>query len=135
MLARRNKVTQGADYRRICRRGRRAGASVLAVFGEVHRDATTPTRFGFIITKRVGVAVVRNRLRRQLKGITRELLHTLPCGASFVIRLFPEAATASYEQLREQVHRAVLRLANQLEVGHSNTAPEGTPNIDVPATS
>lgn len=116
MLARHNKVTHGADYRRISRRGRRAGASGLVVFGEANRDATAPTRFGFIITKRVGVAVVRNHTRRRLKGIARELLLMVPVGASFVIRVFPEAADFSYAQLRAEVRRAVLNSAQKLGI-------------------
>lgn len=120
MLARQNKVTSGADYRRISRRGRRAGASGLVVFGEANHDAASPTRFGFIITKRVGVAVVRNYTRRRLKGIAHELLTILPTGASFVIRVFPEAADFSYEQLRAEARRAVLASAEKLGLGVSD---------------
>jgi ribonuclease P protein component len=114
VLARANRVTSGADYRRISRRGRRANAAGLVAIGEANRDSATPTRFGFIITKRVGVAVVRNRTRRRLKAITHELLLLLPTGASFVIRVFPEAASLSYEQLRRETRRAVLDSAGRL---------------------
>jgi len=114
VLARQNKVTSGADYRRISRRGRRAAASGLIAIGEANRDAASPTRFGFIITKRVGAAVVRNHTRRRLKGIALELLTLVPTGASFVIRVFPEASSFSYEQLRAETRRAVLHAADKL---------------------
>ncbi|WP_192497001.1 ribonuclease P protein component [Gulosibacter chungangensis] len=116
MLAHPNRVTRGDDYRRISRRGHRVGARGLVVLAELHVDATAPTRFGFIITKRVGVAVVRNRLRRRLKAISRELLILVPTGASFIIRVFPEVADLTYAELRARVRGAVLNASEQIGV-------------------
>lgn len=98
------------------------------MLAEVHIDATAPTRFGFIITKRVGVAVVRNRLRRRLKAIARELLVLLPTGASFVIRLSPEAAELSYAELRSRVRRSVLDASEKIGM---NAIPEHCSCSDV----
>lgn len=116
MLAHPNRITRGDDYRRISRRGLRVGARGLVVLGELRTDATAPTRFGFIITKRVGAAVIRNRLRRRLKAISRELLLLVPSGASFVIRVFPEAAAYDYQELRSKVRGAVLTASERLGV-------------------
>lgn len=113
MLARANRVTEGADYRRVSR-GPRSGTRGLVVHGLLRDDATAPTRFGFIITKRVGVAVVRNRLRRRCKAICRELLMVLPTGLDLVIRLHPEAAELDYAELRRKVRRQALALAERL---------------------
>lgn len=111
MLARRHRVTSGSDYRRISRRGRRAGAPGLVVFAELCEDESAPTRFGFIITKRVGVAVVRNTMRRRLKAICYALLPIVPTGLSVVIRVFPDATELSYGQLETRVRSAVLKAA------------------------
>ncbi|MFD2675076.1 ribonuclease P protein component [Gulosibacter bifidus] len=113
MLARHHRVTSGADYRRISRRGRRVGAPGFIVLAECSRDAASPTRFGFIITKRVGVAVVRNRMRRRLKAICFEALPLLPTGLSIVIRVFPESASIPYAQLRAEVRAALVKAAEQ----------------------
>ncbi|MDJ1371697.1 ribonuclease P protein component [Gulosibacter molinativorax] len=116
MLAHPNRVTRGDDYRRISRRGTRVSARGLVVLAELRADATAPTRFGFIITKRVGVAVVRNRLRRRLKAISRELLVLIPTGASFIIRVFPEAADLSYDELRTRTRAATLSASERIGV-------------------
>lgn len=73
MLARPYRLTRGSDYRLVVRRGSRCGGarvitSVLAT-GE-NRAA----RFGFIISKQVGTAVVRNTVRRRLKAVCAEAL-------------------------------------------------------------
>ena len=44
----------------------------------------------------------------------------LPTGASFVIRVFPEAADFSYEQLHAEARRAVLASAEKLGLGVSD---------------
>lgn len=84
------------------------------MFAELQADAAAPTQFGFIITKRVGVAVVRNHLRRRLKAIARELLVAVPTGAAFIIRVFPDAAELNFQQLRTRVRSAVLDAGDQL---------------------
>lgn len=57
-------------------------------------------KVGFIVSKRVGNAVVRKRVTRQLKHLMRELLPQL--NVSFlVIRANSAAADASYPQLQQ----------------------------------
>lgn len=70
-------------------------------------DVASPTRFGFIISKRVGVAVVRNRLRRRLKAVSRELLERIPSGYDVVYRLHPESTEWSFDELRAAARDAV----------------------------
>lgn len=113
MLARPNRITLGADYRRVARASR-IGCRGLVVHGALRDNAAAPTRFGFIITKRVGVAVVRNTIRRRLKAICRELLVTVPTGFDVVVRVHPEAAGFSYDELRERVRYGVLAMAERL---------------------
>ncbi|NYF29806.1 ribonuclease P protein component [Microbacterium sp. JAI119] len=67
-------------------------------------------RFGFIISKQVGTAVVRNSVRRRLKAVCAEALPRVPEGTDVVIRALPASATASYAELRADVDRCLLRL-------------------------
>ncbi|MFZ4682558.1 MAG: ribonuclease P protein component [Terrimicrobiaceae bacterium] len=60
------------------------------------------TRFGLVTSRRVGGAVVRNRVRRRLREICR--LHrpqVLP-GWLVVVSAKSSAAAAAYEELREE---------------------------------
>jgi ribonuclease P protein component len=64
-------------------------------------------RYGFITSKRVGKAVVRNRVRRRL----REGLHTLPTHAGWdvVISARARAAQADFQELKAAVANLFVR--------------------------
>ncbi|MDE0546294.1 ribonuclease P protein component [Microbacterium sp. C7(2022)] len=110
MLARPNRLTRGADYKAVVRRGRRcAGAHTVTYVTPA--TSATPTRFGFIVSRQVGGAVVRNTVRRRLKAICAESLDSLTVGNNIVIRALPSAATASFADLRDEVARCLVRRA------------------------
>ncbi|BDZ39955.1 hypothetical protein GCM10025863_25690 [Microbacterium suwonense] len=67
-------------------------------------------RFGFIISKQVGTAVVRNTVRRRLKAVCAEFLDRVPEGTDVVIRALPASATADFWELRAGVDRCLNRL-------------------------
>jgi ribonuclease P protein component len=56
-------------------------------------------RAGFVVSRAVGGAVVRNKVRRRLRHLVRERLAELRAGTTLVVRALPGAATASYRQL------------------------------------
>lgn len=70
-----------------------------------------PARFGFIISKQVGTAVVRNSVRRRLKAVCAEAIERVPEGTDVVIRALPASATASYAELSADVNRCLGRLS------------------------
>ncbi|WP_066517332.1 ribonuclease P protein component [Curtobacterium ammoniigenes] len=100
MLARANRIVRGADYRNIVRRGRKC-ATAHVVVSVLTQDATDqPSRFGFIVSKAVGNAVTRNRVRRRLKAIAHDgLMPTGPTGYDVVVRALPAAAQAAWPTL------------------------------------
>jgi ribonuclease P protein component len=65
-----------------------------------------------VVSRRVGNAVIRNRIKRRLREIYRHELTRLKPGLWLVITAKPAASTASSEELR----REWMRLGNRLAI-------------------
>lgn len=110
MLARPNRLTRGADYKAVVRRGRRCvGALTVTYVGS--SDEESPSRFGFIVSRQVGSAVVRNTIRRRLKAVCAQSLGSVRPGSDIVIRALPAAADAGFAALRDDVVRCLTKRA------------------------
>jgi ribonuclease P protein component len=72
----------------------------------VEGDPGQPVRVAYAVGRRVGGAVVRNRVRRRLRAVTTELAPSLPPGA-YLLGATREGAAVSYEELRRNVAEAV----------------------------
>ena len=79
---------------------------VVHYFLEEPAQAST-ARAGFVVSKAVGNAVVRNRVRRRLRELVRPHLAGLPPGASLVVRALPAAAAASFQTLGADLDAAL----------------------------
>ena len=74
-------------------------------------EAQSPARFGFIVSRQVGGAVVRNTVRRRLKAVCAEALPAVRSGNDIVIRALPSSANASFGELHAEVTRCLARRA------------------------
>ncbi|WGL52550.1 ribonuclease P protein component [Nocardioides sp. BP30] len=109
MLAPAHRLTDPDSFRVAVRQGRRAGSPRLVV--HLWRgEGSDPARVGFVVSKAVGPAVVRNRVKRRLRHLARESLGALPGAAVLVVRAQPGAAAASYEELRADLERCLQRV-------------------------
>lgn len=71
------------------------------------------SRVGFVVSKAVGGAVVRNRVRRQLRGAVLEQRAELPAGADLVVRALPPAAEAGFGRIAHDVRAATASAARK----------------------
>lgn len=92
------------------RRGRSAQSELLRV--RWLANAEPPRRVGFVVSKKVGNAVVRNRVRRRLREALRAILaeQVAHC-MSFDVMIMakPAAATADYWQLKATLEQTLVR--------------------------
>lgn len=102
------RVLRSAEFPRIERQGQRAGGTLLVVVGRLRRDGR-PGRVGLTVSKKVGGAVVRNRVRRRLKEIMRRHKEWLDARDLLVIAR-PEAAAATQVALQAELLDLVARL-------------------------
>jgi ribonuclease P protein component len=108
VLAKANRLVRANDYRNAVRRGTRLGATNAVVYIAL-RDDALPVRFGFIVAKTVGGAVIRNQVRRRLKAIGYELTARVEPGTDIVIRALPGSAQASWTILQKEILGLVAR--------------------------
>jgi ribonuclease P protein component len=68
-------------------------------------------RVGFTVSKKVGNAVVRNRVRRRLRALVRALQpDTLRADCDYVLIARPAAADRSYQALESDLAVAITRV-------------------------
>ena len=115
MLSAVHRLTDSDGFRRAVRKGRRAGCSTMVLHLWVDPDAEPgPVQVGFTVSKAVGNAVTRNRVKRRLRHLTREhllALEGLPGRAALVVRALPAAAEASYAALGADLGRTLDRVS------------------------
>lgn len=96
---------------------------------DTHPSTEAPPRFGFTVTKQLGGAVRRNRIRRRLKEALR-LLKPLPArpGHDYVILARPEALGMSFRTLQTELKRALGKIdidknSSPLRLEHGGNSP------------
>ena len=98
------------EFSAAVRRGGRAGRPLLTGHLLVRPGSDEPARAGFIVSKAVGSAVVRNKVRRRLRPVVAGQLRSLPPGSLLVVRANPQAATARQPDLAADLDLAIARL-------------------------
>ena len=95
--------------------GARFGSSLIVVHANTtDARAGLPPRVGFVVSKAVGGAVVRNRTKRRLRALVAARLQLIPAGTDLVIRANPPAAQASSQELGAELDRLLGRVVVRL---------------------
>ncbi|WAX79116.1 ribonuclease P protein component [Streptomyces sp. KMM 9044] len=117
MLPTENRLRRREDFATAVRRGRRAGRRYLVVHlrsgvTDPHApgENDAPTRAGFVVSKAVGGAVMRNKVKRRLRHLMRDRVALLPPGSLVVVRALPGAGDADHAQLAQDLDAALQRL-------------------------
>lgn len=96
------------DFDRVYRSGIRAGARHLVLHAAP--NGLDHPRLGLSVSRRVGGAVVRNRVRRRIREAYRTHRGWFPPGMDVVVSARPSAAEATWEELLEDLRKALGRL-------------------------
>jgi ribonuclease P protein component len=107
-VERRYRLSRSKDFDAVYRQGRSASTRYLTLhwFPREDEPASEP-RLGLAVPKAVGNAVVRNRLKRQLRETWQELAAQVPAGRDYVLAARPGLAepadTRGHQWLVDQV--------------------------------
>nr|WP_101787534.1 ribonuclease P protein component [Nonomuraea indica] len=113
MLSRHSRMRRGEEFQAAIKRGKRAGRPTLVAHLSVSGDEAP--RVGFVVSRAVGGAVVRNKVKRRLRHLMRDRLDRLPRGSLLVVRANPPAASARSEHLAAELDLALDRLLRRRE--------------------
>lgn len=111
-LPRSRRITHRADFLRVKEAGGSLQGRFLTLGYLSDETLAEPFRLGLITTKRLGGAVVRNRVRRRLRGVIHRTGHRIARPHWLVLVARSAAATASSAQLEKEwswmMHRVPL---------------------------
>jgi len=92
--------------------GKRAASPGFVLLVRQRDDGDATKRIGFTVTKKIGGAVVRNRMKRRLRSLARELLPAAGVpGADHVLIGRSGGIERNYALLRDELSRALGKLA------------------------
>jgi ribonuclease P protein component len=101
-------IKDSRTYQKVFTQGSFQADRLLVLYRRPNR--TGESRFGFAVSRKLGGAVVRNRVRRRLKEICRRHQAVFPAGYDYVVIARPPAVEAEYRALEG----SLLKLAGSL---------------------
>jgi ribonuclease P protein component len=105
MLPRAGRLRKKREFEQVYQQGRRVSMESFTMYVHARGD-DAPTRLGFVVGRRFGAHVQRNRVKRRLRAAARGLWASLPAGYDVVCVARDAAATAPIEQIQQQMRQA-----------------------------
>src|SRR5688572_9649898 len=104
------RLRRRADYL-AANRALRASTPAFVLLVRDRKDEDPAMRFGITVTKKVGGAVVRNRIRRRFRALASQVLPEFGMsGADHVLIGRTDALELPFDQMSEDLRRALNRL-------------------------
>lgn len=115
------RLLRHADFERVYKQGRRHFSQHMTVFylprakqdvrspraqGPVAEKSSSGMRIGFTVSRSLGGAVERNRMRRRLRESVRSCWPEVPPFVDVVVNPKKSLLTADFEGLRQEICRA-----------------------------
>jgi ribonuclease P protein component len=100
-VQRRSRLLRSRDFDRTLRSGRRTSTEYLALF--VSDNGLGRPRVGLAVSRKLGNAVVRNKIKRRLRELVRPLVLQAKGGRDVVIVARARAVDAEFTRLRQEI--------------------------------
>ena len=114
-MQRKYRLSRSRDFDAVYRQGRSVSTRFLVLYWFPREDGGDEPRLGLAVPKASGSAVVRNRIKRQLREAWRATLPQVDQGQDYVLIARPglpeAAAKQGFEWIQERVQEVLQKAA------------------------
>ncbi|HWE32893.1 MAG TPA: ribonuclease P protein component [Solirubrobacteraceae bacterium] len=122
--SRRGRLSRSADFDRVFRQGRSQGGRELILYVFPRGDDEAPPRLGLSVSRKVGSAVERNRVKRLVREAFSSGEVALPPGTDAVVVARPEARALAEREGMAGIARALGELVERFAQAQTPGAAE-----------
>lgn len=99
MLHKEARIRTGREYRQVYQKGKRVGGRYIIIYYQENQHPVN--RFGIVTSKKVGQAVVRNRVKRQLRELARSITDKIQGKFDIVVVARPSIKGCSFAMIEK----------------------------------
>lgn len=101
-MQKRYRLRRRGDFRRTFRKGTSVANRQFVVYRSVRKEEG-PVRIGISVSRKVGNAVTRNRIKRLVKEITRRWVDSLPPDTDLILIARKPAADMDFHRMKSSL--------------------------------
>lgn len=110
-------LKKNRDFQRIYAKGASVAGKALVLY--VRKKKEKEKKFGFSVSKKIGNAVVRNRIKRLLKEACRKNIDFFPAGNDYVFIARKEILAEDFHGISVKILELLSKLAKNKQRGSS----------------
>lgn len=107
MLKRVNRLRKRYQFNYVYRAGEHFSANHIVLY--VTPSKTKDIKVGIAVTKKVGHAVVRNRIKRQLREVISAVLPTLKQNRNIIVVARDNISQSTFSELRAEFNKLIVK--------------------------
>jgi ribonuclease P protein component len=105
-----HRLKKRSDFKRVAAFSCKVVAPAFVISCAPHIPSDLEARLGFVVTKKIGNAVIRNRVKRRLRALAITQLGQYGLNLDYVVIARPEAQHAPFSQLSELFQKKIFQL-------------------------
>ena len=110
VLSKEHRLCRRQDFKRVYNRGKSAANHFFVLYWNKNNGVSY--RVGFSVSKKLGKAVERNHLKRQLRASARQLAASFMTGYDYIIIARISAQKLSYNELHKHLYKLLQNAHN-----------------------